>query len=505
MDSRDNRLIRSLFLYAIALLSLVTIILLFISTFAAKISFFILIKLILFKFILVHYGWDKHIENSKIVNKVKFLWKMKKIKTQAQSINQALTLMAKSLLNLPIEENEEEVKSYLDIKNLYGDDWPFMIPVTRTRDQQVTVRGKKVECISSYSYLDLCRNEKVQEAAINATKDYSTGNHGPRMLCGNLEILESLENRLARFLNKENSLVFSSGYLACMSCVAGIARKGDVLLMDKLCHSSLKSGAKLSGATIVYFRHNDFKDAEKKINSHKYKKLIIVIEGVYSMDGDIGNLPEARRIADKYKATLILDEAHSLGAIGNTGRGTEEYYDYKIQADIVCGSFTKSLASVGGYIACSKSMREFYTFYGQGVVFSAPLSAYHAGAADKALEIIENSPEIVTKLQENSSYLRNKFKENNFDIGDTITCVVPVIFSDTIQTLAIHRWLLANGYFTSLVMAPACSITAPRFRITASSSMTKEEMDRIVDIFVKARIANKEDKELTNMLKEMKI
>jgi 7-keto-8-aminopelargonate synthetase-like enzyme len=505
MDSRDHRLIRRLFFLILALLSLITIVLLFVSKYAAKISFIVLINFILLKFILVHYGWDKHLENSKVVKKLKFLWKMRKIKTQAKSINQSLTLMAKSLLKLPIEENEEEIKSYLDIKNLYGEDWPFMIPVTRTRDPQVTVRGKKVECISSYSYLDLCRNEKVQEAAINATKNYSTGNHGPRMLCGNLEILESLEKRLARFLNKESALVFSSGYLACMSCVAGIARKGDVLLMDKLCHASLKAGAKLSGANIVYFRHNDFKDAEKKINSHKYKKLIMVIEGVYSMDGDIGNLPEARRIADKYKATLILDEAHSLGAIGKTGRGTEEYYNYKIQADIVCGSFTKSLASVGGYIACSKDMREFYTFYGQGVVFSAPLSAYHAGAADKALEIIENTPELVTKLQDNSTYLRNKFRENNFDIGDSITCVVPVVFRDTIQTLSIHRWLLSKGYFSSLVMAPACSITAPRFRITASSSLSKDEMDRIVNIFIQARDANKEDKELTDMLTEMKV
>jgi 7-keto-8-aminopelargonate synthetase-like enzyme len=505
MDSRDHRLIRRLFLYALALLSIVTIILLFISQFAAKISFFLLIKLILLKFILVHYGWDKHLENTKIVKKVKFLWKMKKIKTQSKTINQSMTLMAKTLLNLPIEENEDEVKSYLDIKNLYGENWPFMVPVTRTRDAKVTVRGKKVECISSYSYLDLCRNEKVQEAAINATKDYSTGNHGPRMLCGNLEILESLEKRLARFLNKEKALVFSSGYLACMSCVAGIARKGDMLLMDKLCHASLKAGAKLSGANIIYFRHNDFKDAEKKINSHKYKKLIMVIEGVYSMDGDIGNLPEARRLADKYKATLLLDEAHSLGAIGKSGRGTEEYYDYKYQADIVCGSFTKSLASVGGYIACSKNMREFYTFYGQGVVFSAPLSAYHAGAADKALEIIENTPELVTKLQENSTYLRNKFRENNFDIGDSITCVLPVIFRDTIQTLSMHRWLLSEGYFTSLVMAPACPITAPRFRITASSNLTKEEMDNIVEIFIRARNANKENKELTEMLEELKI
>jgi 7-keto-8-aminopelargonate synthetase-like enzyme len=505
MDSADHRIVRRIFKLALALQSIATIGLLFLSHYAAKISFFLVINLFLFKLIFSHYGWDKKLDNSKIVKKLRFIWKMRKIRNQSKSINQSLTLMAKSLLNLPIHENEEEVDSYLDIKKVYGENWPFMIPVVRTRDPQVTVRGKKVECISSYSYLDLCRNEEVQQAAINATRDYSTGNHGPRMLCGNLEILENLEKRLSGFFKKEASLVFSSGYLACMSCVAGIARKGDLLLMDKLCHASLKAGAKLSSAHVVYFKHNDFKDAENKIKSNKHKKLIMVIEGVYSMDGDIGNLPEARRIADKYNGTLILDEAHSLGAIGKTGRGTEEHFDYKIQADIICGSFTKSLASVGGYISCSQNIREFYTFYGQGVVFSAPLSAYHAGAAEKALEIIENHPELVTKLQENSTYLRNKFRLNNFDIGDSCTCVCPVIFKDTLQSLEIHRWLLSKGYFSSLVMAPACSITAPRFRITASSSMNKEEMDNIVEIFIQARSANKEDKELTNMLKEMKI
>jgi len=505
MDSTDHRIVKQIFKIALATQSIVTLALVFVSQIGAKISFFVLINLLIFKFILSHYGWDTKLENSKIVKKFKFIMKMRKIKSQSKSINQSLTMMAKNLLNLPIQENEEEVDSYLDIKKIYGDNWPFMIPVVRTKDPQVTVRGKKVECISSYSYLDLCRNEEVQQAAINATKDYSTGNHGPRMLCGNLEILENLEKRLSKFFKKEASLVFSSGYLACMSCVAGIARKGDVLLMDKLCHASLKSGAKLSAAKIVYFKHNDFQDAEKKIKSNKYKKLIMVIEGVYSMDGDIGNLPEARRLADKYKATLILDEAHSLGAIGKTGRGTEEHFNYEFQADIICGSFTKSLASVGGYISCSQNIREFYTFYGQGVVFSAPLSAYHAGAAEKALEIIENQPELVTQLQENSTYLRNKFRENKFDIGDSCTCVCPVIFKDTLQSLEIHRWLLSKGFFSSLVMAPACSITAPRFRITASSSMTKEEMDNIVEIFIQARSANKEDKELTSMLEELKI
>ena len=468
-------------------------------------SFFIYIPILLLLFLIAdkYFKIEHKIKSTKLYNTISTLLYLRKLKKQSKSINQSQVFLGKYLLNLPIEENEEEVKSFIDIKNYFGEKWPFMVPVKNTRNPEVTVRDKKVKCISSYSYLDLCRDQRVQNEAINSANLYSTGNHGPRMLCGNLEILENLEKRLAKFYGKESALVFSSGYLACMSTLAGIARKKDMLLMDKLCHASLKAGAKLSGAQIVTFKHNDFADAEKQIKKHKYNRLIMVIEGVYSMDGDIGNLPEARRLCDKYNGILILDEAHSMGTLGKTGRGCEEHYDYKYVADVVCGSFTKSAASVGGFLACSKDMRDFYTFYGPGVVFSAPLSAYHAGAADKALEIIMNEPERVKKLQDNSEYLRSKFIEKGFNIGDSITCVIPVIFKDTIQCLRLHHWMLENGFFSSVVMAPACPVTAPRFRITASSAMDNKDMDEIVDIFVRGREAVQENpnlKELTKYL-----
>jgi 7-keto-8-aminopelargonate synthetase-like enzyme len=459
-----------------------------------------LIAFLTIKFLNNSYNLEEKLEKYKWFRKLKFLLNLRKLKNQSKSINQTQVFLGKYLLGLPIENGENEVKSYNDIAGHFGQTWPFMVPVSKTREQKVTVRGKKVECISSYSYLDLCRDERVQEAAIEAARKYSTGNHGPRMLCGNLEILEQLEQRIAKFFRRDSALVFSSGYLACMSVLAGIARKGDLLLMDKLSHASLKAGAKLSGAKTVYFKHNNFEDAEKIIKKQKYSNLIMVIEGVYSMDGDVGFLDQARKLCDKYKGTLILDEAHSVGAIGKTGHGAEEMYDYKYRADVICGTFTKSVASVGGFITCDKKLRDFYTFYAPGVVFSAPLSAYHAGAADKAFEIIENEPERVEKLQKNSEYLRNKFRENNFNIGETISCVIPVTFKDTIQCLRMHSWLLEQGYFTAVVMAPACPVTAPRFRITASSASTKEEMDNIVKIFCEARLAHKENPDLKELL-----
>jgi 7-keto-8-aminopelargonate synthetase-like enzyme len=412
----------------------------------------------------------------------------RKLKKQSQSINHSQTLISKFIHKIPIEDDETELKSFIDIKNFLKTDYPFMKIVKNTGKVNVNVEGKDAKCISSYAYLDLGRDERVQDAAIQAAREYQTGNHGPRMLCGNLEILENLEVRISKFFKKDGALVFSSGFLACMSAIAGYCRKNDLLVMDKLCHSSLRTGAKLTGAKIVNFKHNDFKDAERVINQHlKGRRLIMIIEGIYSMDGDVGNLPEARRLCDKHNGFLILDEAHSLGSLGATGRGTEEHYEYKYKADVICGSFTKSISSVGGYLTCSKDLRDFYTFYSVGVVFSAPLSAYHAGAADKAFEIIENEPQIVKRLQDNGEYLRKRFRDNGFNIGESISCVIPVIFRDAMQCIKMHRWLLNHGYFTSLVMAPACALDAPRFRITVISTLTKQDMDDMIDIFCKAR------------------
>lgn len=503
MTSSHNSpgVIQALLFKAALILPFISTGLYFVSALAFKLSLAFMIKIILLLMVFQFSNLNQTLNKYKIVRKLNFWWEFRSLQKIARNLNHAQTLVVKKLRNVPIDPNESEAKTFNDCRRSFGDKWPFMIKVSRTRDPKVDVGGKKVNMISSYSYLDLGRDPLVQEAAIEAAREYSTGNHGPRMLCGNLEILENLEKKIAGFFRKDAALVFSSGYLACMSAISGVARKGDLLLMDKLCHASLRSGAKLSGAKIVNFKHNDYADAERLINKHKrqYKQLFIVIEGVYSMDGDIGNLPEARRLCDKYKALLIMDEAHSLGVLGKTGRGTEEHYDWKFKADVICGSFTKAIASVGGYITCEQELRDYYTFGATGLVFSAPLSAYHAGAAYKSFEIIENEPERVQQLQKNAEYMRNKFKENNFNIGDSVTCVIPVIFKDTLQAMNLHAYLLEHGFFSSLVMAPACPIDAPRFRITASATLTKEEVDACVNIFIEGRKNVKENPELKEL------
>ena len=462
--------------------------------------------LVTFLYIVIHFlKTTDYVRN--YIQKYKVYQKIKPYLKYAKSLNHSTTLIVKYIMNLPLVKGETEVDTFNEIKDHLDEKWPFMIKVKDTRAPLLTVNNKKVKCISSYNYLDLGRDESCQTAAIEAAKAYSTGNHGPRMLCGNLQILEDLEVKISKFFNKEAALVMSSGYLACMSAIAGIAKKGDLVLMDKLNHASLRAGTKLTSATTVFFKHNDFKDAEKLIKKHKVgknNKIIMVIEGIYSMDGDIGDLPTARKLCDKYNAILIIDEAHSLGTIGKTGKGTAEHFNYVAEADIVCGTFTKAISSVGGFLACSKRLREYYTFYAPGAVFSAPLSAYHAGGAIRSFEIIEENPEIVKKLQDNTEYMLKKFKENNFNVGESVTCVIPVIFRDCHQVMEMHAYILKRGFFSAAVMAPACPLDAPRFRICACSSYSKQDMDNIINIMIEGRETITESVKVTELVKALK-
>ena len=448
-------------------------------------------------FVSSEYGINK-------IEKVKLYLDVRPYLKASKSLNHSASLIVKYIYNLPLKENESELDSFSEVQAYIGDKWPFMKKIENTRASKIRVEGKDCVCISSYNYLDLGRDERCQIAAVQAANAYSSGNHGPRMLCGNLQILEDLEVKIAKFFKKDHALVFSSGFLACMSTIAGIARKGDLLLMDKLSHASLRTGAKICSAKTAIFKHNDFKDAEKIIKQNKFNRLIMVIEGIYSMDGDIGDLPAARKLCDKYNGILVMDEAHSLGTLGKTGHGAEEHFGYTVFADIICGTFTKSISSVGGFLTCNARLREYYTFYAPGLVFSAPLSAYHCGAAVKAFEIIEAEPERAQKVQANGEYLRKRLLEKGFKIGETVTNVIPVIFRDILQVVYMHDFMLKKGYFAAAVAAPACALDAPRYRICATSADTKESLDNIVKVLVEARDAVPENEKFKKLMTVLK-
>lgn len=423
--------------------------------------------------------------------------------SQSISLNHTATLIAKFITGVPVIPGESEIDSFIDMKNFYGDKYAFMIQIKDTRNRKITVKGKPMTCISSYNYLDLARDERVNKAAIDAAKEFDNCDIEHRTESGKLLIIQKLEETVASFFKREKALVFSSGYLACMSALAGIARKGDLLVMDRLCHASLVAGSKNCEAKVVRFKHNDFVDAERLIKLNKYSRIIMVIEGIYSMDGDYGNLAEARKLCDKYKGILIIDEAHSLGSLGKTGHGTEEVFDYKFLPDIICGTFSKSISGVGGFITSSKSFIEIYSLFSPGNL-SAPISSYHCGGAIKAFEIIQNEPERVKRLQENGHYLRKELVKNNFNIERSCTSVVPVIFKDINQVLSMHSHLIGQGVFAAAVVAPACPLDAARFRICPTSADNKESLDFIVQSLIKARDANPESAKVTKLLKLLK-
>lgn len=228
-----------------------------------------ILAIILFAVFCIIYACRSRIMKTMMWKKLQLYLMYRDVAKLSRSINQTQVLITKRVLGLPIDENENEIKSFNDIKAYFGDKFPFMKEIRDTNNDIITVEGNPCRCISSYSYLNLTEDARVNEAAIQATRGYSAGNHGPRMLCGNLEILEELERKIAKFFNREAALVCSSGYLATMSAVAGVARPGDFLLMDKLCHASLKAGMRISGVSAHYFKHNDFEDAARIIKSKK--------------------------------------------------------------------------------------------------------------------------------------------------------------------------------------------------------------------------------------------
>lgn len=235
------------------------------------------------------------------------------------------------------------------------------------------------------------------------------------MLGGNNVYYDEVENDIANFFHKESCMIMSSGYLACMSAVQALCDSKTIIIADQYLHACINSGIRLSNGKRCNFKHNDMKAAERLFIKHKGKKIVMIIESLYSMDGDIADLPKARELCTKYNALLIIDEAHGLGTLGKTGRGAVEHYNmsYEDNADVILGTFSKSLASVGGFICASKEIIVYMEFFAQGSMFSAGISVFSAAAAQKSLEILKNNPTIVVNLQEMSTYFRNYLMDDS--------------------------------------------------------------------------------------------
>jgi glycine C-acetyltransferase len=402
----------------------------------------------------------------------------------------------KRQLDLPLDPDDDAVTTFWDVRAAMEDrgGFPWNIPTENVGAHSVDVRGRTLRVFSSYSYLGLIGDPRVKAAALHASEPYGTGAHGVRTLLGDLEIHRRLERRIAALYEREDALLFSSGYLANLGVLPALIREQDYVLMDALSHVSLLQGCQLSGATILRFRHNDIADAEavhRSIPSSALRdgaRVFMVADSVFSMDGDIFDLPRAHAFCSERGVSLILDEAHGFGSIGSSGRGIEQHYRMPGAVDLVIGTLSKGIPSMGGFAVGPERIVEFLRFgFAAPNTFSSPLSPYHCGAALATLDIMDSEPDRLARLQDVSGYLRRSLREHGFDTGLSETPIVPLVIGSELDTLFIWQHLFDHGFFTAAVIAPAVALGKARLRLVAHAEHSREDVDAFMECLIAAR------------------
>jgi 8-amino-7-oxononanoate synthase len=350
--------------------------------------------------------------------------------------------------------------------------------IESAQDPVVTMNGQKVVMLGSMNYLGLTSHPKVKEAAAQATLKYGTGCAGSRLLNGTLDVHVHLEERLAEFMKREASLVFSTGYgvnVGVLSCLLG---RHDVALLDAMDHASIIDGVRLSFSKPLKFRHNDPADLRKKLDlAGPDKGKLIAVEGVYSMEGDVAPLPEFVRHKDETGARLFLDEAHSLGVFGDHGRGVAEHFGVEDDVDLVMGTFSKSLATVGGFIAGSHEVIDFIKHNARAQIFTAAIPPGAVAAVQAALDIIENEPERRERLWENAEYMRKEIEGLGFDTCGSQSPIIPLLVGEDGATFQMAKRLQEEGVFVNPVMTPAVPAGHGMIRTSYMATHTRDHLD----------------------------
>ena len=362
--------------------------------------------------------------------------------------------------------------------------YPYFHALSTYQDTVVTIEGRRTIMLGSNNYMGLTCDKRVMDAAIKAVEKFGSGCSGSRFLNGTLILHNQLEEELALFLNKESSLTFSTGFQTNLGVISAIAGPRDIIFSDRGNHASIVDGQRLSFAKTVKYAHNDMDELREKLaRAPDDCGKLIVTDGVFSMEGDIAKLPDIVELAKKYNARVMVDDAHGLGMIGENGRGTPNYFGLEDEVDIIMGTFSKSLASLGGYVAAKEYVTHYIRHNSRPFIFSASIPPACAGAALEALRIMKQEPMRPKKLKENGDYLRAKFREAGIVIGDSETAIVPVMTYDTMRTFKIHHMLLMAGVYCNPVVAPAVKDDECLLRTSCTATHTKEQLDEAVAIF----------------------
>jgi 8-amino-7-oxononanoate synthase len=366
--------------------------------------------------------------------------------------------------------------------------YPYFHALETGQDTEVVMMGHRTLMLGSNNYLGLTSDPRVKKAAIDAVQKFGTGCSGSRFLNGTLILHMQLEEALAKFLHKEAALTFSTGFQSNLAIISSITGRNDYILSDSMNHASIVDGCRLSFAKVLKFNHSDMQDLERHLANccDESHGVLIVTDGVFSMEGEICNLPEIVRLAKQYGARVMVDDAHGLGVLGAAGRGTAEYFGLEAEVDLIMGTFSKTLASLGGYVAASEEVVHFIKHNSRPFIFSASVPPGQVAAALESLRILEAEPWRVHRLNEIAAYMRAGFRRIGlpmYDSGNEIVPIIPILTQDMVRTLVVVKHLLDAGVYVNPVLPPAVPIEACLLRTSYTATHTNAQLDEALGIF----------------------
>jgi 8-amino-7-oxononanoate synthase len=363
--------------------------------------------------------------------------------------------------------------------------YPYFIPLSENEGTEVEFKGHRLIMCGSNNYLGLTTHPKVKEAACQAIQRYGTSCTGSRFLNGTLEMHEQLERELAEWVGKDSALIFSTGMQVNLGAVSALVSRGDVVILDKDDHASIVDGARLSYGKIERFRHNDMEHLETVLQSiGEQPGKLLVVDGLFSMEGDLAPIPDLVKISKKYGARLMVDDAHGMGVLGQ-GHGTVAHFGMTQEVDLIMSTFSKSFASLGGFIAGDEDVVHYIKHFARSLIFSASIPPANTAAALAALQVMREEPDLGERVLRKADKMRAGFKSLGFDIGKSVTPVIPIIIGDDQMTFLMWKTLFENGVFVNPVISPAVPQGRQLLRTSYMSTHTDEQLDRVLEIFEK--------------------